>query len=898
MNNNFVHQPVDVDQDIEILKNTPLFQADWYLSKFGDVKILGMDPETHYLKYGALLERNPSPDFDAHYYTTHYPDVLQSGLNPLIHYVLYGKKEGRMISSRDASSDEKHSLNQFPIKDIETKLWGGFSSIALEALEDSLTNAFYNEKDKAKAAFILGRWHAVREDWPKAIEMIRLIRKFNISLYRNKKCKILLIQCLIKNGEFDRAQEFIDFELNKAIDGNFAVAKSNLLQSKMPMASDERLACINSIFEAANLYPIKLNDPQKGFEFDNIYHAFPPQEVVSGPLVSILMPIYKAGEFIDVAIKSLLGQTWSNIEIVAVDDCSPDDSWDKLQAWAVKDSRLKIFRNEKNMGAYPTRNRALELSRGDFITVHDSDDWSHPQMIEVQMDALQTTKGARITCSAMARVHPDMSFILRPQRGNLEYVHRSYPSVLISREDLTVLGEWDAVSANADDEFIQRARMKWGVEAIIDLMPTVPLSFFLVHENSLTQQAGTSLNSLTFGIRKEYARQATYWRKNSSTDLSLHRTSLKSPFPIPAGLAPKNWARNTHYDIILITDMSLLGGTRRCNEGYIQAAVELGLRIGLFHWPRYDLRFQDIADEYLDLCYNENVDILVPEDELSCKQILIHHPPILKYPIDAVPKIVADRISILVNQLPMQLWSQTPFYYCPIEVNELCKKFFGGIPDWIAIAPHVAKVLTAIGEYDTIQEEIWYPPFAGKLPLHMPSPPSGFGADRPIVIGRHSRDHWTKWPETRQDLVNAYCGNAPNISAHFLGGTRTPQRTLGELPSNWDVFEFDSIDVTEFIKSLDFFLHFVHSDYIEEFGRNIMEAMGAGRVVILPASFRDTFGDAAVYCTPGEVESTVRYFWENPGQYHRQAERGFEFVVNNCSQKQVQKRLTAVLNTK
>ncbi|MEQ9565176.1 MAG: hypothetical protein RLN85_05070, partial [Pseudomonadales bacterium] len=93
-----------------------------------------------------------------------------------------------------------------------------------------------------------------------------------------------------------------------------------------------------------------------------------------------------------------------------------------------------------------------------------------------------------------------------------------------------------------------------------------------------------------------------------------------------------------------MSDLSLLGGTRRCNEGYIRAAIARDLRVGLFHWRRYDLRLVDIDDMYTELSYHENVDFLVPEDNVSSKLVLIHHPPILKYEIDAVPIIQAEKL--------------------------------------------------------------------------------------------------------------------------------------------------------------------------------------------------------------------------------------------------------------
>ncbi len=881
-----------------IIATSPYFQSDWYLAEYRDVQVLGMDPAEHYLKYGAHMGRNPGVHFDTLFYLNKNPDVRQAEMNPLVHYVLHGVHEGRETMP---DSGIRHLRAQtMPVRDIEKKLWGGFAGLALPDMQAALNSGSgYDDASKAFAAFVLGRWYALHEDWKRAVDTLRMIRRFDINSYRSKKCKVLLVQCLIHNGEFEKAREIIDFALSNGPDGDFALAQSNLLQIEEGAAATERLAGINTIYRAHGLHEISLEDPDRGFMFDNLHQQIPPKISVDGPTVSILMPVYNAGAFIDVALRSLLAQTWKNIEIIAVDDCSSDNSWDRLQVWATKYPRLKVFRTDQNMGAYPTRNRALELSSGEFITVHDSDDWSHPQMIEMQMRAMDANPNIKVSCSNMARVYPDMTFILRPQRGNLEFVHRSYPSILIARRDLEGLGRWDGVSANADDEFVQRARTAWGVDAVVDIMPTVPLSFFLIHENSLTQQKGTSLNSLTFGIRKEYGRQAAYWRKTRTqggklAGLSLERTSLKSPFPIPKGLAPKNWEKNNDYDILLITDMSLLGGTRRCNEGYIEAAADMGLRIGLFHWPRYDMRLTEVADEYLELSYRDNVDILVREDQVNCKTVLIHHPPILKYRIDALPDIITQNVFILVNQSPMQLYSQAPFYYDPKEVDALCQDLFGKTPCWIPIAPRVTKILQDTGGYDNILSEVWSPPYRGTLPDHIPDAPIGLGTNRRFVIGRHARDHWTKWPETAETLGAAYCAEAPNITTRILGGARTVKKILGDVPSNWDVLEFDTVAVTDFVQGLDFFLHFIRSDYIEEFGRNIMEAMAGGRVVILPHSFQDTFGDAAVYCEPDQVRSVVERLWENPANYRAQAQRGFDFVVRNCSAPTVQKRLKAL----
>lgn len=798
----------------------------------------------------------------------------------------------------DIMPTEMPTRKKISVSDLKVKLWGGFSKNALKDLKSVLSDSDYNKKDKANAAFILARWYAVNNEWDKALEHSKKIRRFDIKLYRTKKVKLFDIECRINSGDYEKAREMIDFVIDQRMEGDFQCAKENLL-SASGGTTQERLETLNEIYESAGLTSLELEDKEKGLVFGNIKHEAPTNPISGGPKVSILVPVYNAEDFVEVAIKSLLFQTWRNIEIIAVEDCGPDRSWEKLRELADKDERLKVYRNDENMGAYATRNRALSLATGDFITVHDSDDWSHPQMIEVQMREMLANSDIKITCSFMTRVYSDLKFILRPQRENLEYIHRSYPSVLIRNEDLKELGKWDGVSANADDEFVQRARLLWGAESVVDVLKDVPLSFFLVHKNSLTQQKGTSLNTLTFGIRKEYARQAAYWREKNNTegsDLRLSRTSLKSPFPIPQGLAPKHWKKNTAYDLVLISDLGLLGGTRRCNEGYIEAACQLGLRVGIFHWPRYDLKPVEIADEYLELSYRDNVDILVPEDKVTASAVIIHHPPILNYEIDAVPEVKCDKLAILVNQSPMQLWSQKPFYYNAKDVEVLCRRLFGLSPVWVPISPRVVQTLNLAGGFNNLSPAIWYPPYSGKISEVMPSLPEGLGTKRPIRVGRHARNHWTKWPEDIQKLKDAYCVDREGIKVHLLGGAETPKKVIGNIPDNWHVLEFDSLPVSKFLDDIDFFVHYTHTDYIEEFGRNIMEAMVAGRVVILPFDYEFVFGEAAVYADEKDVENTVRELWTRPSLYKKQSENGYKFVKSTSCLSQVMNNLKVFLN--
>ena len=102
-------------------------------------------------------------------------------------------------------------------------------------------------------------------------------------------------------------------------------------------------------------------------------------------LVSIITPNYNCARFIAQTIESVLLQTYSQWEMLIVDDCSTDGSYEIALAYAAKDKRITVIRNEKNSGAAVSRNKALEIAQGEFIAFLDSDDLWMPDKLEKQI---------------------------------------------------------------------------------------------------------------------------------------------------------------------------------------------------------------------------------------------------------------------------------------------------------------------------------------------------------------------------------------------------------------------------------------------------------------------------------------------------------------------------------
>jgi len=105
-------------------------------------------------------------------------------------------------------------------------------------------------------------------------------------------------------------------------------------------------------------------------------------------LVSVIIPIYNAEKYLEEAISSVQSQTYSNLEIICVDDCSTDDSLKILNDLNRDDNRIKILRNGSNKGIAHSLNKAISHSSGDIIVRMDADDVSLPERVESQVDYL------------------------------------------------------------------------------------------------------------------------------------------------------------------------------------------------------------------------------------------------------------------------------------------------------------------------------------------------------------------------------------------------------------------------------------------------------------------------------------------------------------------------------
>ena len=106
-------------------------------------------------------------------------------------------------------------------------------------------------------------------------------------------------------------------------------------------------------------------------------------------LVSVIIPSYKLEKFISKTIESVINQTYSNWEMIIVDDCSPDKSNEIIEKYMQKDNRIKLIKLNKNNGSAVARNTAIKEARGRYIAFLDADDLWLPKKLEKQIEFMK-----------------------------------------------------------------------------------------------------------------------------------------------------------------------------------------------------------------------------------------------------------------------------------------------------------------------------------------------------------------------------------------------------------------------------------------------------------------------------------------------------------------------------
>ena len=128
-------------------------------------------------------------------------------------------------------------------------------------------------------------------------------------------------------------------------------------------------------------------------------------------LISVIVPVYKVEQYLDKCVRSIVDQTYRNLEIILVDDGSPDRCGTMCDAWAEKDGRIKVI-HTPNQGSSAARNTALDAAKGELIAFADSDDYMSPEML-AHLHGLMSEEVDIVECDFTLTNDDSAEFVIR-----------------------------------------------------------------------------------------------------------------------------------------------------------------------------------------------------------------------------------------------------------------------------------------------------------------------------------------------------------------------------------------------------------------------------------------------------------------------------------------------------
>ena len=203
-------------------------------------------------------------------------------------------------------------------------------------------------------------------------------------------------------------------------------------------------------------------------------------------MVSILVPIYNVSRYLRECVGSLTRQTFTDLQIVLINDGSSDDSWEILQKLAQQDQRLEIY-SQPNCGVAATRNRLLEKARGEFVLFVDSDDWIEQDTVEILMQE-QKKEDYDIVMYQLSKHKTDDCRYTKEEAIKKFLEHTTFRGSLCDK--LIKRDLFEGLRIDETVSYGEDALLVWQVLQRIDKMLFIGQSFYhyRVNKNSLSRQ--------------------------------------------------------------------------------------------------------------------------------------------------------------------------------------------------------------------------------------------------------------------------------------------------------------------------------------------------------------------------------------------------------------------------
>src|SRR5690625_2384429 len=265
-----------------------------------------------------------------------HPRSIKQMIRTMGAYML-GRRNRRQLYSRtykqkQASNDILPYTNALYTK--------GFTKKALTDLR-TLYETTRNKYLKQAIAWELALWHArfpVAYHAKRALSYINTINQERLAKEDYRKLAIIASECYLTLAKYEQAKNIIQKTLTTDQHPDLYLALANCETSSV-----KKLEYINNVFRHYQLAPLTMT--KEISHYDELTTNI-PEQIKDGAKISVILPAYNSETGIKIAIESILNQTWQNIELLIIDDCSTDNTWQVIQQYAKQDDRIRSFQTK------------------------------------------------------------------------------------------------------------------------------------------------------------------------------------------------------------------------------------------------------------------------------------------------------------------------------------------------------------------------------------------------------------------------------------------------------------------------------------------------------------------------------------------------------------------------
>ncbi|WP_127497305.1 glycosyltransferase family 2 protein [Actinoplanes solisilvae] len=568
-----------------------------------------------------------------------------------------------------------------------------------------------------------------------------------------------------------------------------------------------------------------------GVPFDRLTTG-PVQRLGHPRRVTSVVTTWQPDQALLTSVRSLVGQSWTNHEILIVDDASSAEFDPLLRAAVALDPRVRLVRMVTRGGPYVARNAGLDAATGDFVTFPDAGGWSHPLRLERQVAPLLADDALFATISTGLHVTPRL-VVTRP---GVPAVDRDLSSLLFRRTAaLNRVGHFDPIRAGADIEYVERAQAMGRAVHHLD-GPPLTLMRAVDDPPGWIDPAHRSYRS---AFRHEHAH-------------------ARKKFTAPRRLRGETGAKA--YDVVLAGDWTTAGGYATAGIGRLRALTARRQRAALLHLDELANLHdgpRDLDPAVQELINRGELTQVELTDDVRARLVVARSARVLEHAPDLPSGVRAQRVIIEdATVVP--------------AAAAAARRLFGHQPLWAPAGADGRRLLDRAADVAVAKLDLPSTLDAAQWRLDRRGP----RADRPVV-GRRCRGGRIEWRRLRDELPDS-----ARVDVRLLDAGGTADGAFGRFgpPRSWLVYGPGDVSLRSFLGQIDFYLHLPPDDEPADPAPDVLTALAAGCVAVLPYRYASAFGEAAIYCAPDEVPDTVGRLHADRRALRDQGARGADFV--------------------